>query len=125
MDGFNLDGMQAAHPFEAHGARRLTPAQQSFGVSDVAVNRIDGLHSGSVCGIYHSLARVKRFRSLGRPSHAEIGGVVFQSDSDTGDTVRRGRDGEGILDTECRLQDWHQPDRSRNAYPFSASINSS
>ena len=55
MDDFDLDGMQAAHAFESHGARRFSPAQQPVGVGNVAVHRIDGLHVRGVSGVDHSL----------------------------------------------------------------------
>ena len=65
MNDLDLNGMQAAHAFEAHGAGSLAPAQQAVGVGHVAVDRIDGLHVRGVSSVDHPLARVERFRAPG------------------------------------------------------------
>src|SRR5450755_4347425 len=42
MDDANLPGMYASHSLKAHRPRRYSPSAQSFHVSDIAENRIDG-----------------------------------------------------------------------------------
>ncbi len=107
MNDLDLNGMQAAHAFEPHGARCLAPVQQAVRVGHVAVNRIDGLDVRGVRGVDHPHPCVERFSPGRRFRHTQVGGVVFQANRDSGNALGRGRDGESILDAERRLQDGH------------------
>src|SRR5271157_6561606 len=98
MNLLNLHGMDAPHAFKSHGARSFAPAQQALRIRDVAVNRIDRLNVRRMSRVHYSLAGVQRFTTGRRLHHSEVGGVVFKSNGESGDAVRSGRDGEGVLD---------------------------
>src|SRR5271165_5983739 len=125
MNDLDLNGMQAAHAFESHGARSLAPTLQAVAVGNVAVNRIDGLYMRGMRSIDHPLTCVERLAPAGRLHHAEIGGVVLQPNRDARNALRGRRDSERILDAEGRFQDRHQPDRTRDPRPLRNRVDSS
>ncbi len=66
--------------------------------------------SSGPCGVHQPRARVEGLCAVHRLLDAQVRRVVLQSDREGHDGVRGGRDGEGVLHAERRLQDGHQPD---------------
>ena len=82
MNQRNLSGMNAAHAFEPKRPRTLGPAPQSVHITYVAKNGIDGLHSQRPRCVHQARAGVERFAAFHCLDRAQVGGVVFEPDSE-------------------------------------------
>ncbi len=92
-------------------AREASPQrEQAVHIGDVAEDGVDGLNVRGMRGVDDALTGVERLATRGSLHHAEVGGVIFEADSEGGDSVGRGCDGEGILDAESGLKNRHEPD---------------
>ena len=65
MNHRDLRGMDAAHAFEPERARRFCPLLQAFHVADVAVHRINRLHTGCARSIDQARAPILRLTAFG------------------------------------------------------------
>src|SRR5579862_1145179 len=111
VDHCNLHRVDTSHAFEAESAGVQTPGPQAIEITDVTEYRIDCLDPGGVGHVDDALAGIVRFSSDRGLHDAEVGGVIFEPDRNGSDLLAGFRDGKSVLDSQCRLQYWHQPDR--------------